>query len=79
MKNILMIPILILFTFNTYSQDDLTNEMNNTEIKRILRSYITAGYGITINDRNWAFGVGWFLFYQIPEDGIVSLKIYDIL
>lgn len=60
-KLILTLIILFVFVFNLYSQSDLIYEKTrNIEMERILRSYITVGYGQTLNDKNWAIGVGWF-------------------
>ena len=53
--------LVILLTFNLFSQADMLDDTSNVETKRMLRSYITLGYGRIINHRNWEAGVGWFL------------------
>jgi len=60
MNNKQILILIVLFTFNAYTQTELADDTSNIETKRILRSYITVGYGGTINDKNWAAGVGWF-------------------
>jgi hypothetical protein len=61
MKNKLILAFVVIITFYLYPQKDLVDDTtSNVEKERILRSYITVGYGQTLNDKNWAIGVGWF-------------------
>ena len=56
-----ILALVILLTFDLFSQADMVDDTSNVETKRILRSYITLGYGRIINHKNWEAGVGWFL------------------
>lgn len=61
MKNILIIFFTIILVVKINAQTNMNIDEKNDEVKkRILRSYINAGYGQSLNDKNFAIGAGWF-------------------
>ena len=63
MKNSISVLILLLISFNgsAFAQSSLNEDTTVVASEKILRSYITAGYGRSINNDTWSVGVGWFL------------------
>ena len=63
MKNSIIVLLLLLISFigSAFAQSSLNEDTTIVASKKILRSYITAGYGRSINNDTWSVGVGWFL------------------
>lgn len=66
----IIITYLLLFTSITFPQTALIEDTSVVESNKTLRSYITFGYGRTINYTNWAVGGG--LFFALGKNIMIG-------